>query len=307
VKFLENAKKFISDSRQKFDVLPESSKSSVKNIVFASHYIPDKDIHDFAVLLKRYYRDSEEVQNAHKSEDVDPELRKECMILKNQAIPDAQLIDYYIQFMRRHNSEPICGNFGKQSQQAQQPQYSYFQAKNFRGGNNFGPGGGNNFGPGGGNNFGPGGGYGGPNGGQAQQWQGQPGQYQPQQQQFPGIAGLQQGQQPNAYQANPNNPFENPSQPPPQQYAPPAPVQGKVEHQMQPGFQNQQAPTYGNAYPVSGGGYNQGPSPFDNPQGYNAYANAQNPNQVQGQPQAPVPNSNDDFMSQLEDLKLGKK
>ena len=169
MKFLENAKKFISDSRQKFDVLPESSKNSVKNIVFASCYIPDKDIHDLAVLLKRYYRDSEEVQNAHKSEDVDPELRKECLILKNQAVPDAQLIDYYIEFMRRHNLEPICGNFGKQ---AQQPQYFYFQAKNFRGGNNFGTSGGNN--------FGPSGGYGGPNGGQAQQWQGQPGEYQPQ-------------------------------------------------------------------------------------------------------------------------------
>ena len=76
---------------------------------------------------------------------------------------------------------------------------------------------------------------------------------------------------------------------------------------MQPGFQNQQAPTYGNAYPVSGGGYNQGPSPFDNPQGYNGYANPQNQNQGQGQPQPPVPNSTDDFMSQLDALKLGSK
>ena len=78
VKFLENAKRFISQSRQKFDVLPESSKSSVKNIVFAAAHLPDKDIHDFASVLRRYYRESEEVQNAHKAEDIDPELRREC-------------------------------------------------------------------------------------------------------------------------------------------------------------------------------------------------------------------------------------
>ena len=114
---MENARKFISDSRQNFDVLPESSKASIKNIVFAAAYICDKDIHEFATLMKHYYWRSPHVKNALTAEDIDPELRRECMIIKNQSIPDAELIDFYIEYMRRNHLEPICGNFGKQPRQ----------------------------------------------------------------------------------------------------------------------------------------------------------------------------------------------
>jgi len=160
VRFLNNAKKFISESNQVFDRLPETSKMAIKNIVYLSTYVGDKEIVEFAQLLKRYYINSEEVQQAAHWEGVDAELRRDCMVVKNQSIPSNELIDYYIDFMNRNNLMPIAGQFGRNIPT------NNMGANNF-GGNNFG---GNNFGGNdfGGNNFG-GNNFGGGNGGQLNQ------------------------------------------------------------------------------------------------------------------------------------------
>lgn len=141
IRFLSNAKKFVSESNQVFERLPESTAMAVKNIIFASKYIGDKDICEFAHLLLRFYWKSEEVQNAANWEGVDTELKRDCMVVLNQSIPDKELIDYYIDFMSRNNRTPICGNFGRN---AAPPPGGFVQPNNFggNGGNNYGGGGG---------------------------------------------------------------------------------------------------------------------------------------------------------------------
>ena len=52
VRFLKNAAKFVSESRQVFDRLPETSKMAIKNVIYLSTYVGDKDINEFANLLK---------------------------------------------------------------------------------------------------------------------------------------------------------------------------------------------------------------------------------------------------------------
>jgi len=148
VRFLNNAKKFIAESNQHFDRLPETSKMAIKNIVYLSKYVGDKEINEFAHLLLRYYIHDEEVQNAAQWEGVDAELRRDCMVSLNQSIPDNELIDYYIDFMMRFNLQPIAGQFGRNI--APSNNMGGNMGGNNFGGNNFG---GNNFGGGGGGQF----------------------------------------------------------------------------------------------------------------------------------------------------------
>jgi len=82
-------------------------------MIFASNYINDKDVNEFVVLMKQYYWGCEQIKNVNNSTELDQKLVSECRILINRAMPDNELIDYYIHFMQRNNLNPVCGNFGK--------------------------------------------------------------------------------------------------------------------------------------------------------------------------------------------------
>jgi len=147
VRFLGNAKKFIADSKGVFEKLPDTSKTSVKNIIFAAKHLPDKELTEFAIFLQKYFQTDESVQMAQiqNSPELDADLKKECLVVKNQTIPDSELIDYYIEYMKRNGLTPVCGNFGRTPvQNIGNPQGGNFGG-NFQGGNfggNFGGGGG---------------------------------------------------------------------------------------------------------------------------------------------------------------------
>ena len=118
-KFLENSSKFIADSRQQFDKISPAAQQAIIHVIYASEHLGDNDITEYANLLKKYYWNFEMVQKAGEAENIDPNMRTECQCVKNQKIYDKELIDYYIEYMKRMNLEPICGNFGKQQPQQQ--------------------------------------------------------------------------------------------------------------------------------------------------------------------------------------------
>lgn len=105
-RFLETAARQISECRGQFEILPESSQTSSMNLVFASDYLDVKEIRDFGLRIKDYFKLSPAF--VHMSANlalVDPDLKRHCEAVKYQKGSMKELAEYYVSYMDRMGKE----------------------------------------------------------------------------------------------------------------------------------------------------------------------------------------------------------
>lgn len=105
-RFLENASRQISECRGQFEFLPEASQSAVINAAFAADHLDIKELRDFGLKIKDYFKLSPTFNMAFQNQQmVDPELKKHCEIVKYQKASAKDIAEYYVAYMDRMGKE----------------------------------------------------------------------------------------------------------------------------------------------------------------------------------------------------------
>lgn len=105
-RFLETAARQISECRGQFEALPESSQSTSLNLAFCSDYLDIKEIREFGLRIKDYFKLSPGfLHMANNHVLVDPELKRHCEAVKYQKASMKDLAVYYVSYMDRMGKE----------------------------------------------------------------------------------------------------------------------------------------------------------------------------------------------------------
>lgn len=105
-RFLETAARQISECRGQFEILPESSQSSSLNLAFSSDYLDIKEVRDFGLRIKDYFKLSPGFAQMYANHIlVDPELKRHCEAVKYQKASMKDLAEYYVSYMDRMGKE----------------------------------------------------------------------------------------------------------------------------------------------------------------------------------------------------------
>lgn len=105
-RFLENAARQISECRGQYEFLPEASQTAVINIAFAGDHIDIKELRDFGLKIKDYFKLSPTFNMAYQAQqNIDPELKKHCEVIKYQKASAKDIAEYYVTYMDRMAKE----------------------------------------------------------------------------------------------------------------------------------------------------------------------------------------------------------
>ena len=105
-RFIETSARAISECKGQFELLPESSQTSLLNIAFAGESIDIKELREFSWKVKEYFRLSPAFYTMFANHVmVDPDLKKHCEIVKLQRGSQKEIAEYYISYMDRMGKE----------------------------------------------------------------------------------------------------------------------------------------------------------------------------------------------------------